>query len=633
MRNKNFIDLYSRELEYLRKTGTLFSKEYSGIAGNLATISGDAVCSDPFVERLLEGFAFMSARVQHKLESDYSFFSQAILEMVNPYILRPLPASLIVKINPDYSSDGLNDGFTLPRNVELSSGYVNNSGTRCQFRTTDSVVLWPFDITKASYHSRDLNCLDLPDFVRAGNVNSAVGIRLKMQADVSFDKTGLDSLSLYISGEQKTAIRILQAMLCDCAGVLVRPAGSPGGKESFIPAEKLKAPNFENKGHLLPHDSRVFSGYRMLQEYFMLPEKFLFVELSEISEAVAACQTDEIEVVFLFGSREALADNSVDVNTFMLYCVPAVNLFPQRTGRLPVNNGESRVRVVVDKIKPLDFEVYDIRSVKGYCASSSDPVFFDRYSHARASAVSGEKRYFSLVREKERFPFKRKNAPLHPRYYGSEVYLYLADSAKPPFDSDLSQLSVECLCTNRDLPYYLSRDKGRLEFETSVACPRKNIVSASRLSPPYDCPDDGAVNWKAVNFLSTNYLSFHDTAKKTGAGLNAADSVKEMLELYSATCGGALQRHVEGVEAVNLTETLRRFIIERKPVHLKGIDVEISFDEDRFVGSSSFLLGLVLNYFFSNYVTINSFVQTSIKNRKTGDVVRCPMCKGYKKLI
>ncbi|MEI7775240.1 MAG: type VI secretion system baseplate subunit TssF, partial [Verrucomicrobiota bacterium] len=139
--NKRLLHHYNNELAHLRQSAADFAQEYPKIAGRLALdTDGKEVCQDPFVERLLEGFAFLTARIQHKFEAEFPRLTEALLETVYPEYLTPLPAMLIAAFEPDLNDGGLADGYSVPRHSVIRGHLGAGQTTACEFRTAHDIT-------------------------------------------------------------------------------------------------------------------------------------------------------------------------------------------------------------------------------------------------------------------------------------------------------------------------------------------------------------------------------------------------------------------------------------------------------------------------------------------------------------
>ena len=119
------LSLYNRELQYIRELGAEFAKDFPKIAGRLGV--EDLECADPYVERLLEGFAFLSARIHLKLEAEFPRFTQQLLETVYPHYMAPIPSMAVVKFQPDLTEGSLAGGYTIPRANRAATGLYSSA--------------------------------------------------------------------------------------------------------------------------------------------------------------------------------------------------------------------------------------------------------------------------------------------------------------------------------------------------------------------------------------------------------------------------------------------------------------------------------------------------------------------------
>src|SRR5580698_5110096 len=117
--DRRLLRFYDLELQHLRGMGAEFAREFPKIASRLG-LEG-FTCADPFVERLLEGVAFLSARVHLKLDAEFPRFTQSILETVYPHYLSPTPSMTMVQFYPNTEEPGLATGHKIPRDTRVKS--------------------------------------------------------------------------------------------------------------------------------------------------------------------------------------------------------------------------------------------------------------------------------------------------------------------------------------------------------------------------------------------------------------------------------------------------------------------------------------------------------------------------------
>ncbi len=607
---------YNRELQYMREMGGEFAKEFPKIAGRLGLDSFE--CADPYVERLLEGFAFLAARVQLKADAEFPRFTQHLLQMVYPHYLAPTPSMAVVQLQPDLSEGSLMNGFLVPRDSVLRSPLGKGDQTPCEYRTAHDVTLWPVEVAEAEYftYSREMGKVDLPVLQRA---RAGIRVRLRATAGLTFDKLALDRLTLFLRGGE-LAVRLYEQMIANPLAMVIRPALRPPPWHDVVERTCIRAVGFEDRQALLPYPQRSFQGYRLLHEYFAFPERYLFVELAGLGPAVRRCKDAELDVMVLLDRGDPSLLNVIDASHFTLYCAPAVNLFPRRADSIHLAERQSEYHVVPDRTAPLDFEVYDVTGVVGSGTSaSSDQEFLPFYSRTNLAAHGKDRAYFTLHRVPRVLSSRQRETGTRASYVGSEVFLSLVDADEAPYRTDLKQLSLATLCTNRDLPLLLSVGQGRTDFTLQSGAPVAAVRCVAGPTGPRPSRAEGEYAWRLVSHLSLNYLSLVDSDERQGAA-----ALRDLLLLYGGDTEPPLQVQVEGVKSVRSTPIVRR-VPKHGPIAFgRGLEVTVTLDEAAFEGSGVFVLGAVLEQFFARYVSLNSFTETVITTLKRGEVVRWP---------
>ena len=359
------LNYYNNELQFVRETGAEFAAEYPKIASRLGIDVFE--CNDPYVERLFEGFALLAARIQLKLDAEFPRFTQHLLEMVCPHYLAPQPSMAVVEFEPDLTEGGLAAGFTLKRHTVLQSKLGKGEQTRCTFRTANDVTLWPLQLTAADYSSRDVAALNLPDHP---SIKAALVFRLESTAGLKFNEIELNELPLFIRGSSDIPMRIYEQLMSGAVGIAARPADGNSNWEVRFDKSAVLPKGFEDQDALLPYGARSFQGYRLLQEYFSFPERYMFVELANLRPFVKSCDAESIEIAILLGRGDAQLANRVDPTHFSLFACPAINLFPKRTDRIHLSDRFSEFHVIPDRTRPIDFEVYQVDEVYGHGTSN-----------------------------------------------------------------------------------------------------------------------------------------------------------------------------------------------------------------------------------------------------------------------
>jgi type VI secretion system protein ImpG len=609
------LEYYNVELQHLREMGAEFATQFPKIAGRLG-MNGLEV-ADPYVERLIEGVAFLAARVQLKLHAEFPRFTQALLDIVYPHYLAPTPAMLVAQLQPDANDPNLITSKTVVRGTSMTATLGADDATACDFRTAHDVVLWPLQITAASYFSfapdLPLNALRLSQPIKGG-----LRIRLKTGEGIKFAQLPLDRLSFYLSGGEETANKLYELCAGHTIGALVLPAKGEPRRHQFVPGTNVRPIGFDDREALLPVTLRGHQGYRLLQEYFAFPQRYRFVEVTGLASALRQLSVNELELVLLFDRSEPGFESVVDKTQFSLFCTPAINLFPRRADRIHVSDNTHEYHVVADRTRPMDFEIYEVTDVVGHGGGSdSDQKFLPLYTAYISHRDREHPAYFTVRREPRLPSSAQKRRGARSTYIGTEVFLSLVDPAEAPFRGDLRQLSIQTLCTNRDLVLQMPIGFGATDFTLDVAAPVKSIRVVSGPSRPYAPLTDGAVAWRAVNHLALNYLSLVNVTAEQGAS-----ALRELLDLYVPAANVGVRKQVDGVRAMAVRPVVRRLPGSRPIAFGRGLEITVTVDELGFEGASAFLLGAVLARYFTGHVSINSFTETVLRSDSRGEIQR-----------
>ena len=607
------LDYYNRELAYLRELGGEFADQYPKVAARLG-MKGIEV-ADPYVERLLEGVAFLGARVELKMDAEFPRFSQRLLEVVYPSYLAPTPSVAMVRIAPKPVEASLASGYGLPRGTVLQGQIAKGEQTACEFRTAHDVVLWPLEIAEATLTGApsDLPISRLPT---DRTVRGAIRIRLRTTGGVPLAQLELDRLSFHLAGTDDVASRLYELLLAHCCGVLVCATERPAGWTRFLPPTAVAPEGYADEQALFPYPQRSFQGYRLLHEYFAFPARYQFVAVAGLAAALQQAPGDGFDLVLLLDRSAADLERVVDGKQFELFCTPAVNLFPRRSDRLPVTADQYEHHIVMDRARPLDFEVHTIERVQGHVGGESETQEFQPFYGSLQGDHRASGRYYSARREPRLLSERGRRQGPRTGYIGSELFLSLVDEAEAPYRGDLRQLTVQALCTNRDLALLLPQG-GRTDFTLVVSAPVDHVRVLRGPSRPTPAMAEREVTWRLVSHLGLNYLTLTDLDREQGAA-----SLRRLLELYTGLADPQTARQVGGVQGLALRPVTRRLPIPGPLVFGRGVELALTLDEDAFAGAGAFLLGLVLERFFARHVAINTFTETVVRSLQRGEIAR-----------
>lgn len=615
-----FTRLYQDELTHLRELGAEFAREHPKIAGRLS-LEGVEV-ADPYVERLLEGFAFLAARVHLKLDAEQPRLIAQLLDAMYPNFLAPQPSMMVARLGVDVTDPNLAQGFRVPRDSAVLSTLPRGQDTYCEFRTAAEVTLWPLALTQVQYFSHAPE-LGLTRWPPARAARGGLRMRLRAGAGIEIRQLALDRLALYIAAPDDVAMRLHELLLGAPLGTL---AGAPadGTASDFATRwrdeRSVAQLGFGDDEALLPETLREFSGHRLLQEVAALPQRLLFFEIRDLAPRLAAVRGSELEIVVLFGRGDAGLEPLVDADSLALHCTPAINLFPKRLDRVQLGTGTWEYHVVPDRTRPMDYEVHSVQSVQGHGAGSDPVRSFKPLYHWQHGNAPGGHGWYTLRREPRRpSERQRQHGARVPSYLGEELFLSLADPGHGPYRETLRQLTVGALVTNRDLPVLLPQgaaagDRGwRLETPgpvSSVHCLRGPTRPVSR-------QPSGDVAWQLIAQLTRNQVG-------TGDDEANAEALRELLRLHGSPGDLAWAQQADGLRRLRARPVVRRLPFPGPLSFGSGVEFELHVDEQAFHGASAFLLASAIERLLARRVSINSFTQLTLVSAQRGVLMRWP---------
>lgn len=610
---------YNQELQHLREMGAEFATQFPKIAARLR-IDGLEV-SDPYVERLLEGFAFLTARIQLKLDAEFPRFTQRMVEILYPHFLAPIPSMLIAQLRPELGDAALVSGVNIDRGSAMHGQAARGGATECRFRTAHDVTLWPVEITGAEYfsHASNLPLVSKPEWKRFG---AGVRISLKAAAGLDFAQIGLDDLRFHCAAQDEVAYRLNELVCGNTVGIFVMSGKANGARHATLDADAVEPVGFDEEQALLPVTLRGFEGYRLMQEYFAFPQRFLFFDIRGIGDCLRQLGGQEAELVILFSRGDTSLLQSVDATSFALNCVPAINLFEHRCDRIQLTRETHDLHVVPDRVRPMDFEIHGIDSVTGYGVGlDSERQFVPLYS-AFHSEQDGHDAYFAVQREPRILSSTQRREGPRSSYIGSEVFISLVDPREAPYADTLQQVGVTALCSNRDLPLLMPLGGAASDLTLQQSVPVSSIRVIKGPSRPVPAHSDGSAAWRLINQLTLNHLSLVDTDAEQGA-----TALRQLLKLYANDGDAAHQRQIEGLRTIIKRQIVRRLPMPGPIAFGRGVQLELGVDELAFQGSSAFLFGSVLDRFFARHVSMNGFTETRVRSQTRGEImVGRPRC-------
>ena len=603
---------YEQELTQLRQLGREFAERYPKIAGRLL-LSEDR-CEDPHAERMIEAFAFLAARIHRKLDDEFPQITEALLNILYPHYLRPIPSMTIARFDPVAASKTLTGMVEIPRHSGLNSTALK--GQPCRFRTTYPVEIGPIAVTEVSLVSvADPRALRLPE-----DVNGALRVRLKCSnPQIDFTRLPLSRLRFFINQDMSLGSYLYELLF----GRLARVAwlGADGWTRlAQAGADVVSAVGFDEQDGLLDYDARSFLGYRLLTEYFAFPEKFLFLDVNGFERLQGLAGAGD-EIVLSFYLRDLPDDEittrlarSLTPDSLLLFCTPAVNLFQQPADPILLTHTKTEYPVQVDSRRPLGLEVYAIESVvkvENHGTTGEKAVPFEPFYSIRHGAGASDRQAYWHAR---RVPSSRAGDR------GTDVVLSVVDSEFLPANAQADALSLNVSCTNRDLPTLLPIGRPDGDFTLDAGSTAYRIQALRKPTDPIR-PDGGrGQQWRLISHLSLNHLSLLEGGR---------DALVEMLSLYNYRSTPVLRKLIEGIRDLHCQPGYAMLHDGPFPSAVRGVDVTLTLDATHYVGSGAFLFSAVLDRFLGLYCAPNSFVRLrAVTDQDQTEVAQWPARSG-----
>ncbi len=609
---------YNEELAYLRETAREFGSEHDVVAGYLGLKTPND--PDPYVERLLEGVAFLGARVKLKLDDQFPEFTQHLLQAIQPHYLAPTPSVCVVAFEPLVGDGALDKGVAVPRLTELSA-LTPDQESACVFRTGHPVTLLPIVVEEAEYLP---NRTAIAPYAAAAGIHADAGLRIRLRATGATPLSQLpcSELPIYLAGAENIPGELYRQVVGDTVCVVAR-GGASG------PWTKLAKPRpygFDDDCALLPPEGRSFRGYRILSEYFACPERFLFAALQDIdlafSEAAETC-----EIVLLFQRSSPALTGSVGPANLRLFCTPAINLFEKQLGRVAISPYDHEHLVMPDRTKPLDFEVYRLLEVTTFGASNRNRRPAAPLYAFGALLYDWQEAIFYVTRPRaRRLSTKEQRIRRRTDYVGTETWISLTSPGDPDRIGEVRELGVRALVTNRELPELLRFSGKTSDFTVSgLPVSAVNAVRApTRPRPPLGLADAA---WRVIGHLTPNYASL------VSADDGDPSLLRDHLALYGRADDPAMRRQIDGVLSVSSRPVNRRIEDAGRMAFARGRRVRIKLDDASFDNGRMFLFSAVISHFLAEFASVNSFIDTIFESPDQGDFAKWPPRSGLRATI
>ncbi|HTM76529.1 MAG TPA: type VI secretion system baseplate subunit TssF [Devosia sp.] len=644
--NTEFRDHYETELRLLYEHARHFAAEYPGIADRLGGLEQDLI--DPGMKALLEGSAYMAARVQLKLKSEFGEFTTALLEQFVPNYLAPLPSFVLVEARPAYDNPNLRKGLRFEGGSTMDAVYVERERrVSCRYTLGSALTLWPLRLETAQYHAGPAALQALGLEVLPG---TAAGLRLSFQHRITAPESdvagtrplgapvntmAIDELPIHLIGNATDSDALYEQLFAHCRRITLRYEDA-GGDPRFIPLspDTLQQLGFEPTDALLPDDQRVFAGFETLREFFSFPDKFTGFRLTGLQAPLRNVPANGFELIFEFDAAVTRLAPVVSRALFALYAAPAVNLFEMACARIPLDGRNHEHQIVPDRSRWLDYEVHRVIDVFAHYQGRKDKVkVFPLYSLPTSAVRLADALYYAFRRLPRQPTESETRFGRQASYAGTETYLTFTEAASIDAGERARELSVRALVSNRHLTEHLPVGDSGADFhltdDTSLALkciagptpPRESLVLADRKQRAATA--SGPALWRLINILSFNHLGLTNRSADDRAG-----GLREVLALFADLSDAFTERQVRGIVNVQTRPVVRRLRQANGFNAARGMEVTITFDEKNYAGGGIMVLGAVLDRFLCQYTAINSFTQTVIASTSRGVVMTWPPRSG-----
>jgi len=579
--NKYFHD----ELTAIRELGKEFAQRNPRIAPFLAVEA-----QDPDVERLLEGFAFLTGRLRQKLDDELPELTHSVMNLLWPNFLRPIPSMSILQFSPETT---LTEAQVVKKDVEIDSVPVD--GTVCRFRTCYDVPIYPLEI-------RNLERQDRPS-------GTSLSLEMGLTSNTTIDELQIPSLRFFLHGE----VHVAQALYLWFSRYVesIRVIGIDEiGQEvplAVLGQDAIKPVGFSDDESLLPYSRHTFKGYRLIQEYFSLPEKFHFIELTglEVIQQTIAMR-DDVEglqgLKFEFSFSRGLDKHiSPSAENFRLFCTPIVNLFSHDAKPIRLDHRRTEYRVLPEGADHRHYETVSIDKVEGWghedhqCREYKQ---FESFDHAETINEAASRMYY------------RQRLKSSVSGYGIDSYLAFVNDNEDTVIPQAESISIELTCSNRHLPTMLG--VGDIAVATGGSPEYARFQNITHVTPSFTPPLDQGFHWRLISNMSLNYMS-----------LCHLDTLKSILSTYDYRSyydrqqARASQHRLDGLESIEASSEDRLY----QGVPIRGIKTKIKMRESCFSSEGDmYIFSSVLNEFFCLYASINSFHHMELTGIENGEI-------------
>ncbi len=609
--DEELLKYYNQELAYLRKQGTKFAEAYPKIGGRLKL--GADNTDDPFVGRMVESFAFLSARLQCKLDEQTDELADAFINLMYPHYELPLPAYTILKFEPKKSSDQCT---TIPRNTNLAA-QLND--TTCTFTTNYKTKVWPISITKLQYQKDISNLRDDID----SQTKACLAFEFQsLKNGVNVSELKIDKLRLYMNIGSIFAQTLLARLHNNVDSIILMNSNDGSQIIKLDARSHLRPVGFADDEFLLPYPAHVLTSFRLLTEYFAYPEKFYFIDIINLHRHIPHQWGDSFKLYLLFNQYDTELVDVIDMHSLQLGCTPVLNIFEKQAETIRVDNTQYEYQVIADHTAQTEqLEVYQIQGIDLVSASNKHYYCLPYFSRSFNDAEQTKGIYWTA---------QRKTCASLGEYHlpGHETFVRLNDTDLDPGDANHLLLAPQVLCTNRNMACTLPFSSNGLTW--SFTHGQHELISATRalrsISQTRYRKNELSKRSDIIGHVAMNHFGYgHDNE-------NLA-MLKSALKLYCYDSEHDSLLLTKGISAVHTKKITQRHLLQGKYTFCSGIEFCIEIDTDYFPIYSAYLFGCVMHHFLNGQCSVNSFIKLIIQSKQKEELYQWPVSLGQKSML
>lgn len=634
---KAFRDIYERELDILYERSAEFADEFPGLADRLGGVLRDNI--DPSIAGLLEGAAFMAARVQLKIDEEFSSFTHELLEQIFPESLAPMPSCMIVQAPPPTIPPADGAPVTYARGEYLDARFRDaDQRVSCRFSLTTPLTVLPLRISAITYHDRTTTLGGLgqdPDpRTRAGLVLDLIATDGQPLSELAGQ-----SPEFRLTGDMLRAQMLYEQIHCNITRLSLRWL-LPNGDPAFIrlSPDQIEQVGFGRDDLLFGQKDNLFEGFSLLREFFAFPRKFLGFRLTGLRNQLHQLNATQMQLVLEFDRVNDDLARQTGAGDIRLNCAPAINLFEESSNQIRLDDRRHEYVVTPDSGPITHFEIQRVLKVAASYGTANDRVPVESLYALPQGTTAPRATYFYTSRRKARrlTASERRNGA-RTDYLGTETFLSIYEPPTDVVGRKAQRLHIRALCSNRHLPAALplaqSDDFSMVSDQTLMltcvngpTAPREAMTEIEQSGPHRT--GQGPVYWRLISYLALNHFGLDDRFGRDGAA-----SLRELLSLFADLSDHVTETQIAGVTGLKVRPITRSIRCVDGFVPARGLEISVTFDESAFEGDGIILLAAVLDRFFAGYVSINSFSQMVVISKQRGIIKTWPPRSGQGPLI